>query len=283
MERQMISERLLTSLSIIQTRPSTGVRLRQTLNSSTSMLCLQVLSVPFFLTTAISSSVPAGERFLNLFVVTALTLVTSTALFWKSNRKYSEKLVVNMVDVAEVLESPATHRQKARMGKIVWFARMVVQVCYGGVAIFQAIYVSFPLFAGVNLGTIPFLEDSRFKFWLTYTLISLCAATSSISTASFISYYAQMCLCLMGLFDTLNENILGAKRNAELRNLIRIHQSLIRLASDLSRLLSSTCCIVVGASVTILVANTCMLFTVSRNPGLLFVIAFTVILLFIIC
>jgi len=284
MKTKKISEQLRTCLSILETSPSSlRVKVWQRANGTRPTISLNIFLAFVFSYTLTYSTISEEERFLNIFVVGALVLVSGCSYFWLSRRQEAKDLADDMAVVAEAIEEIATPDQLAHMEKFSWWSNTFVNLNYFGVVVAQVVYVTFPIISGMNLGTVPALPKSRTSFWTMYVLISFCALTGPLALASFLAYQSQTCISLMGLFQTMKSQIQDVNNNQHLNYLIIIHQKLVNIAYNLRGICSEPIFTVIAMAIVLLIAQTCLLFTMGINPGVFFVISIIVAIVYNLC
>ena len=188
-----------------------------------------------------------------------------------------------MAVVAEAIEDIATPEQLANMEKFSWWANTFVNLNYFGVAVAQVVYLIFPLISGMNLGIISALPKSRTSFWTINAILTFCTLTGPLALASFLAYQSQTCISLMGLFYTLKAQIQNTKTRQNLNSIIRIHQHLVKVAYELRGICSDPIFTVIAMAIVLLIAQTCLLFTMGLNTGVFFVVSIIVVIVYNMC
>jgi len=142
MKTKKISEQLRTCLSILETSPSSlRVKVWQRANGTRPTISLNIFLAFVFSYTLTYSTISEEERFLNIFVVGALVLVSGCSYFWLSRRQEAKDLADDMAVVAEAIEDIATPDQLAHMEKFSWWSNTFVNLNYFGVVVAQVVYV----------------------------------------------------------------------------------------------------------------------------------------------
>ena len=283
LRKQMISERLQTSLCIKDTHPSSRwVRLWQAIHGNTPFAIMQLVFATILVTTFPDSSIPKSERFMNLFVVEVFLVTAESIIFWRHRRKQAEQIVFDMIAIAEKIEKISTEEQLSDMRLIAGLSKYLCKIYYCNM--FGAIitYATFPFIQGSNLGKLPMLGDSNRSFWILYSTITVCFAVGPLSTISFLAYHLQVCLCLTGLFQTLNKQVETCVCSNKLTELVIAHQEVLRIAYIVRALFYRSCFFQIGGYVSIMIANTC-LFTEERNPGVCFVVCMNISFIYFMC
>jgi len=283
MAQQKISERLRTSLVIVRTQPSLGVKIWQYLNGGNWFTVYLFIFLFFAFTwSAANSGTPLELRVLNTFAAAAMLLMGGCVYFWTANRPRTEKLVYDLISVAETLEALSTVKQTRRMYKASKKTKVFVQMFYLVVFGAQVVYISFPLISGTNMGNIPTVDSYTFGFWITYVLVTYCFVTGT-AVSSFLSYNAQMCLCLVSLLQTLKEQIRDVQVDGALVCLITIHQDLLKVAINFRNLCLRAFFVLMSSFTILLIANTSILITLSKDPGIMVMVAQNMGIIYCLC
>jgi len=255
----------------------------QWLHGGVAISLLEVSLAPFFVATALDTSLPVYDRLRNLIVVAGLLLTAEVMLFWSLRRRRTEKVLQKLVTIAADVEMMSTSEQATKMMSTARFAMVFVQTIYTTVCMEILVYLSFPIYSGKNMGSIQVLENHPQAFWITYFLISLCTVLGAFSSASFLSYSFQTVVCITSLFQNLNANITHANTLKQLHTLTSLQQRLLDVSREFSDLCSRTHCAEVAGLVSFLVTNTAVLMIDFSNLGLIFVSSALVGFIYLLC
>jgi len=186
---------------------------------------------------------------------------------WVERRETLQHISKNLIITAEAIEARANPKQLARMMGIAKVARLVAAVYYTDIALVCFLFEFLPVFQGRLAAAMPLLPETRYSFWMMYSVEASVILCGLVSSVTFLVYYIEVCLCLAILFSVLSEHFKTLSANKCNANaFIEIHQKLLESSREVRNVFSFTWFVSLLLMILMLVVSTYSLIMSNINP-----------------